>query len=154
MWQELQCCLKWRETATLGIGTPVAMSSHMERPNRSALIEEVVGCAIEVHKVLGPGLLESAYDECLAHELHAKGLEFRRHVAVPVLYKGMRLNYGFRADYIVREALLLELKSVDAIAGIHYAQVLTYLRLTGLRHGLLLNFNSIRLVQGMRSIVL
>lgn len=102
----------------------------------------IIGAAIEVHRVLGPGLLESAYEECLCHELSATGLSFKRQTPLPVVYKGVRLDCGYRMDVVVEKAIILELKCVDHIPPVHEAQLLTYLRLSGLRVGLLLNFSS------------
>ena len=111
----------------------------MEKPH--LITGNIIGAAIEVHKVLGPGLLESAYEECLCYELHQRGLEFRRQVELPVLYKEVALDCGYRLDVIVRGTVLLELKSVDKIHPIHEAQLLTYMRLARVQVGLLLNFN-------------
>jgi GxxExxY protein len=121
--------------------------------NRNPLVEKVIGCAIEVHRAIGPGLLESAYAVCLAHELQIQGIAFVRDVAVPIVYKGVRLGCVYRADFVVEGALLIELKSVEQIQPIHHAQVLTYLKLLDLHHGLLLNFNARRLVDGLRSLL-
>jgi GxxExxY protein len=105
--------------------------------------------AIEVHRNLGPGLLESAYEECLCHELHLRGLDFKRQVALPLLYKGLKLDCGYKLDLIVQDQVILELKAVDKLLPIHEAQLLTYLRLTGKRVGLLINFNVPLLTQGI-----
>jgi GxxExxY protein len=101
----------------------------------------VIGAAIEVHKVLGPGLLESAYEECLCHELQLRKISFERQKALPVRYKGVQLNCGYRLDVLVDNAIVLELKSCDRLEPIHHAQLLTYLKLTNFSVGLLLNFN-------------
>jgi GxxExxY protein len=113
----------------------------------------VIGCAIAVHRDLGPGLLESAYETCLCFELGRAGIAFERQVPVPVVYQGERLDAGFRADVIVENALLIEVKAVQAIAAVHEAQILTYLRLGGYPVGLLLNFNTVRLRDGLRPFV-
>lgn len=105
------------------------------------LTEQIIGAAIEVHKKLGPGLLESAYEECLCYELSQRSLSFERQLALPVNYKGIRLDCGFVADIVVENRVLIELKAIDAIHPIHEAQLLTYLRITGIRVGLLMNFN-------------
>jgi len=118
------------------------------------LSNRVIGCAIEVHKHLGPGLLESAYQQCLAYELQQHSLEVACQVAVPVRYKGTELDCGYRIDMLVENQLILELKSVEHLAGIHEAQLLTYLRITGLKIGLLMNFNTTRLKDGVRRFVL
>ncbi len=121
---------------------------------RDALTEKVIGLAIEVHRALGPGLLESVYEECLCFELRQAGISFRRQVPLPVLYKEVRLEIGYRIDFIVEEQLIVELKTVERLAPIHEAQLLTYLRLTGLKTGLILNFNSALLRDGIKRMVL
>ncbi|HYN10397.1 MAG TPA: GxxExxY protein [Vicinamibacterales bacterium] len=121
---------------------------------RSALAGRVIGCAIEVHQQIGPGLLESAYDSCLTHEFTLNGIGFCRDVAVPILYKGTTVSCAHRADFVVENELLVELKSVERLQPIHQAQVLTYMRLLSLRQGLLINFNVHRLVDGLRSLLL
>lgn len=108
---------------------------------RDQLSDAVIGAAIEVHRVLGPGLLESAYEECLCRELTLREVSFERQVPLPVVYKEVKLDCGYRMDIVVSKALVVEVKSVDAIAPIHEAQLLTYLKLSGIRVGLLLNFN-------------
>jgi GxxExxY protein len=101
----------------------------------------VIGAAIEVHKTLGPGLLESTYERCMCHELGLRGLSFERQKELPVPYKGMQLDCGYRLDIVVENAIVIELKSCDKIEDIHRAQLLTYLRISGFSLGLLLNFN-------------
>ena len=118
------------------------------------LTEKVIGFAIEVHRQLGPGLLESAYEECLCYELGQGGLTFRRQVPLPVVCKAIRLDCGYRIDVVVEEQVILELKTVERLMPIHEAQILTYLKLSGLHTGLLLNFNSAVLKDGMRRIML
>jgi len=105
------------------------------------LTEAIIGAAIDVHRELGPGLLESAYEECLCHELHLRGLRFQRQVDLPVIYKGLKLDCGYKLDVVVDEQVIIELKSIEKILPIHHAQLLTYLRLSGKRIGLLMNFN-------------
>ena len=109
----------------------------------------IIGAAIEVHRNLGPGLLESAYEECLCHELHLRGLDCKRQVPLPLLYKGLKLDCGYKIDLIVQDEVLLELKAVERLLPIHEAQLLTYLKLTGKRVGLLINFNVPLLTQGI-----
>src|SRR5208283_5725363 len=104
------------------------------------LTHEIIGAAIEVHRTLGPGLLESAYEECLARELAVKGLRFERQEPVPVTYKDVKLECGYRIDLLVEERVVVELKSVEALPRVTEAMVLTYLRLSGCRIGLLINF--------------
>lgn len=110
----------------------------------------IIGCAIEVHKALGPGLLESAYHRCLKRKFAIRGIQFVSEAPIPIVYKGDVLESGFRADFIVQGRILLELKSVESITKVHYAQVLTYLKLTNLRMGLLINFNVTSLRHGLR----
>ncbi|MGR9015018.1 MAG: GxxExxY protein, partial [Gammaproteobacteria bacterium] len=114
----------------------------------------VIGCAIEVHKTLGPGLLESTYEQCLAHEFHLAGLSFARQKPLPVNYKGVVMECGYRLDLIIENTLIVELKSVDKLLRIHEAQILTYLRLTHLSVGLLINFNEVMLKNGIKRFVL
>lgn len=118
------------------------------------LTEQIIGAAIDVHRVLGPGLLESAYEECLAWELTERQVPFARQVALPVVYKGAKLDCGYRIDLIVADAVVVEVKCVSQIAPVHEAQLLTYLKLGGWRVGLLLNFNVSVLRDGIRRRVL
>lgn len=117
------------------------------------LTEQVIGAAIEVHRALGPGLLESAYRECLCHELKLKGIPFRREGSLPLNYKGMTLDGGYRLDLLVANTVLLELKAVAKLLPIHEAQLLTYLRLQSLQIGLLINFNVAVLRNGIKRLV-
>ena len=118
--------------------------------NKDPLTGKVIGCAIEVHRFLGPGLLESTYEQCLARELHLQGIEFKPQVPIPVEYKGISLDCGYRIDVLVEEELILELKVVEEIKGIHEAQILTYMKLANISKGLLLNFNVEMLRDGIR----
>lgn len=118
------------------------------------LSNRVIGFALEVHRHLGPGLLESTYRQCLAHEASLAGVPFQLEQPIPVEYKGVRLDCGYRADLIVDDALLVELKAVDSLLPIHQAQILTYMRLAGIRTGLLINFNVELLKDGIRRFVL
>jgi GxxExxY protein len=113
----------------------------------------IIGAAIEVHRSLGPGLLESAYEECLCRELSLRQLAFERQRVLPLEYKGVKLDCGYRVDLLVAEMVLVELKSVEAILPIHEAQVLTYLKLGGWQLGLLINFNVVALKNGVRRLV-
>ena len=126
------------------------MNHRVTEAQRDPLTERVIGAAIEVHRSLGPGLLESAYEECLCYELHVAGLTYRRQVDLPVTYKSVRLDCGYRMDLVVEERLVMELKTVEKILPIHEAQLLTYLRLSGIRTGLLVNFNTPALRQGLK----
>jgi GxxExxY protein len=118
------------------------------------LTEQVIGCAIEVHRHLGPGLLESAYEECLCYELKHNDFSIQRQVPLPVVYKAVKLDCGYRIDIIVERRLILELKAVERLMPIHEAQVLTYMRLCGVATGLLLNFNTPVLKDGIRRLML
>ena len=117
------------------------------------LSSKIIGSAIEVHKALGPGLLESVYEECLCHELSLKGFSFERQKLLPVEYKGKQLDCGYRLDVVVEKAIIIELKSCERIEPIHKAQLLTYLRLSGLQLGLLLNFNTLVMRDGIVRVV-
>jgi GxxExxY protein len=119
-----------------------------------SLSNKAIGCAIEVHRELGPGLLESAYETCLAHELSRAGIRFALQVPVPVVYKGVLLECGYRIDVLVEDELVVEIKAVTEILGIHEAQILTYLKLAKLKTGLLINFNVPTLKQGIKRFVL
>jgi GxxExxY protein len=134
---------------TEGTERPLAGRVEVDR-----LTEAIIGAAIEVHRALGPGLLESAYEECLAHELGLRGLPFERQVALPVTYKGVRLDAGYRLDLVVARSVVVELKAVQAIEPIHEAQLLSYLRLGGWKVGLLINFHVPVLKDGIRRRVL
>ena len=116
---------------------------------KDAFTGKVIACAIEVHRVLGPGLLENTYQQCLAHELQLCGIAFKLEHPMPVEYKGMHLDCGYRIDLFVEDRLILELKSVQEISGIHKAQLLTYMKLSGVTTGLLINFNVTQLVDGI-----
>lgn len=113
------------------------------------ITEQVIGCAIDVHKQLGPGLLESAYEECLFYELNNKELNVKKQLALPLVYKEVRLDVGYRIDLMVEDKVILEIKSVDAIADIHKAQLMTYMKLANIKLGLLINFNVTRLKDGI-----
>jgi GxxExxY protein len=113
-----------------------------------------IDAALQVHKALGPGLLESAYEHCLAHEISRRGLPVQRQAALPIVYEGEKLDAGYRLDLIVDGSVIVEIKSVDALAPIHEAQVLTYLKLSGSRIGLLMNFNVVLFKHGLKRFVL
>ena len=114
------------------------------------LSSKVIGAAIEVHKHLGPGLLESAYEECLCHELGLRGILYERQKELPIQYKNRKLDCGYRLDMVVEGAIILELKACERLELIHEAQLLTYLKLSGCRIGLLMNFNVLRLIDGLK----
>lgn len=117
---------------------------------KDPLTGRVIGCAIEVHRELGPGLLESTYEKCLAYEMTVANIPYRVQVDLPVKYKGMNIDCGYRIDMLVDERLILELKSVETLQPIHEAQLLTYLKLSGIKTGLLMNFNVKRLINGIK----
>lgn len=114
----------------------------------------VLDSAFAVHRALGPGLLESAYEACLAEELHRAGLRVKRQVGLPVAYGDVRVDVGYRLDLLVEDSVVVEVKSIDALASIHSAQVLTYLRFSGVRLGYLMNFNTVLLKTGLRRLIL
>ena len=129
------------------------MLHHGDTETRSKLLHEdltesVIGAAIEVHRALGPGLLESAYEECLCHELRLRNLAFQRQVPLPVEYKGVKLDCGYRLDLLVQNVLILEIKCLEHVLPVYEAQLLTYLKMTGKRVGLILNFNTLVLTRG------
>jgi GxxExxY protein len=117
---------------------------------RDPLTQKVIGCAIEVHRYLGPGLLESTYQQCLARELRLAGIKFEVEAAIAVEYKGVTLNCGYRVDLLIEQELIVELKAVDQILSIHEAQLITYIKLAEVPTGLLLNFNVKYLKDGIR----
>ncbi len=118
------------------------------------LSRRVIGCCIEVHRLLGPGLLESAYATCLAHELHLQRIEYKKEWHLPLVYKDIELDCGYRLDFLVEDALVIELKSVEKLLPIHEAQLLSYLKLSGKRTGLLINFNESLVRNGIKRKVL
>ena len=122
-------------------------------PTVNLLTERIIGAAIEVHKALGPGLLESAYEECLAHEFAVANISFERQVPLPVRYKSVELDCGYRLDFLVDKTVVLELKAVEVLHAIYEAQLLTYLRLGGWPVGLLINFNVPVLRKGIKRMV-
>ncbi|MGB8734408.1 MAG: GxxExxY protein [Candidatus Sulfotelmatobacter sp.] len=129
--------------------TTEAQRHRENEDNKDPRTSPIIGAAIEVHRQLGPGLLESAYEECLCHELRLRGIDFRRQVDLPVEYKGLKLDCGYRLDLIVREEVVVELKCVEKVLPVHEAQLLTYMRLTCSTVGLLINFNVSQLTQGI-----
>jgi GxxExxY protein len=132
----------------LSVTKEAGVNYDMQRINR--LTEQVIGAAIEVHRNLGPGLLESVYESCLAYELKQRALAFERQKALPLVYKAMRLDQGYRIDLLVEKQVVVELKVVEALTPVHEAQVLSYLKLSGCPIGLLMNFNVKLLTQGLR----
>ena len=125
-----------------GIFTTESQRHRENEPTQDLRTSSIIAAAIEVHRSLGPGLLESAYEECLCHELHLRGQEFQRQVNLPVSYKGILLDCGYKMDLVVEGTVVLELKCVEKILPVHEAQLLTYMKLSGKRVGLLINFNT------------
>ena len=117
------------------------------------LTEEIIGAAIEVHRTLGPGLLESAYETCLSFELAERGLDVERQKPTPVVYKGTRLDAGYRLDLLVEDQVIVEVKAIDQLAPVHQAQLLSYLKLSGCKVGLLINFNVQVLKNGIKRLI-
>lgn len=132
-------------------GAEVISAPRVSRLNQ--LTEQIIGAAIEVHRQTGPGLMESVYEECLCYELSRLGLAFQRQVHLPVSYKGVKLDCGFIMDLLVEDIVVLELKTVDQLLPIHFAQLLTYLKLSGKKVGLLINFNEPVLTKGLKRLV-
>src|SRR4051794_18954446 len=114
------------------------------------ITETVIGCAIEVHKQLGPGLLESTYEACLFYELINKGLDVKRQLGLPLVYKEIKMEQGYRIDLLIENLVVIEVKSIDGICDIHIAQTLTYLKLSGAKIGLILNFNVLKMTDGIK----
>jgi GxxExxY protein len=127
--------------------------SGMDSADLDELTERIIGCAIAVHRVLGPGLLESTYEACLAHELDKHGLHVAKQKEIPITYKSVKLDCGYRVDLLVNDTVILELKSIERLQPIHKAQLITYLRLAGKPLGLLMNFNEPLLKDGIARLV-
>jgi len=121
--------------------------------HENEISEKIIGCAIEVHKALGPGLLESAYEECLFYEIRQTGLKVEKQKPLPLIYKEVKLEVGYRLDLVVENKVIIEVKSVEALNDIHTAQVLTYLKISGFKLGLLMNFNVLRVKEGIKRLV-
>ena len=121
--------------------------------SENEISSKIIGAAIEVHKQLGPGLLESTYETCLAYELKQMELDVKQQQALPVVYKEVKLDAGYRIDLLIENKVIIEIKSVEALADIHTAQLLTYLKLKDLKLGLLINFNSVRVIDGLKRIL-
>jgi GxxExxY protein len=125
----------------------------MEEEELNALTQQILGCAYKVHTGLGPGLLESAYEECLYYEMHKAGLKVKRQIDIPLSYEEVKLSVGFRLDLIVEDKVIVEVKAIEAFKDIHTAQVLTYLKLTNCKVGLLINFNVPSLKLGIKRLI-
>ena len=123
------------------------------RRDENRIGELILGCALKVHKAIGPGLLESAYEACLAHEFEKAGLTYKRQIALPVFYDGQRIDAGYRLDLLVEDLVVIEVKAIEQIAEIHRAQLLSYLKLGGHRLGYLLNFNVPKMKDGICRLV-
>ena len=117
------------------------------------LTQIIIGCAIDVHRQLGPGLLESAYQECLRYELEQYGLDIKKEVPMPIVYKEVKLNHGYRIDLLVENKVVIELKAVESLTDVHLAQTLTYLRLGDFKLGLILNFHTLVLRKGIKRVI-
>lgn len=124
-----------------------------ERERLNQITEGIIGAAIQVHRALGPGLLESAYEACLAFELNKRGLEAEQQKPQPLVYEGVKLDCGYRIDLLIERSVVIEVKSIDKLAPIHEAQILSYLKLSGCKVGLLINFNVTVLKEGIRRFV-
>ena len=129
---------------------PQSCTEHMEDND---IINLIIGSAIEVHKTLGPGLLESAYQECLSYELKNKNLQVKKEVALPVVYKDVKLDHGYRIDLLVEDRIVIELKTVEHFTDVHFTQILTYLKLGGYDLGLLINFHTSLLKNGIKRFI-
>ncbi len=132
------------------MGEPLRTQSALRIIENDALTGEVIGCAIEVHRQFGPGLLETTYQQCLAHELNQKKINFKLEHQLPVIYKGIKIDCGYRIDMLVENQLIIELKAVETLKGIHEAQLLTYMKLSQIHTGLLINFNVNLLKTGIK----
>ncbi len=121
--------------------------------NENEISQLVIGLCIKVHKKLGPGLLESSYEECLCYELSKNNLKFSRQQTIPIIYDEIKLDHGFRADIIIENKVIVEIKSIETLQPVHSAQLLTYLRLTDIKLGLLINFNTYLIKEGIKRIV-
>ena len=129
------------------------MQSTQEKIVENEISQLIIGCAIKVHSALGPGLLESAYEECLYYELVKEGLKVEKQKALPLIYEEIRLDVGYRLDLIVEDKVIIEIKACEALNDVHLAQVLTYLKLSKVKLGLLINFNVSRVKDGIKRVV-
>ena len=149
----MQSCPKIVRENRTNSGLWLALNRRMTLQS-SPLVQSVIASAIDVHAALGPGLLESSYRQCIAREFDLRAIRFEAEVAIPLTYKGLRLDCGYRVDFVVDASLVVELKAVEKVLPIHHAQTLTYLKLLKVRQGLILNFNVPRLVDGVKSFLL
>jgi GxxExxY protein len=121
---------------------------------RSPVVEKILSCAIAVHRELGPGLLESSYERCFSYECTLRGIQFRSQVPLPIIYREIRIDCGYRLDFLIEDSVIVEIKSVERLLPLHQAQLIAYLKLAGCHRGLLINFNVPRLMDGVKSILL
>jgi GxxExxY protein len=126
-----------------------AIGAHLENLGRI-----IVDSGLKVHRALGPGLVASAYEACLAHELHTRGVSFLRQVALPIIYEGVKLDAGYRLDILVENSIIIEIRAVDTLSRVHDAQIITYLKLSGCRLGFLMNFNVALFKHGLKRMIL
>jgi GxxExxY protein len=129
------------------------MQSAQEKIVENEISQLIIGCAIKVHTALGPGLLESAYEECLYYELVKEGLKVEKQKALPLIYEEIKLDVGYRLDLIVEDKVIIEIKACEGLNDVHLAQVLTYLKLSDVKLGLLINFNVTRVKDGIKRVV-
>jgi GxxExxY protein len=146
-------CLLWNSYITKDTKQSQKTQSKMHQLSENELSNTILGCAIEVHRQLGPGLLESAYRECLYYELAKAGLDVQKEKPMPIIYKEVKLDHGYRMDLLVNNMVVVEIKTVEAFTGVHTAQVLTYLKLGGYKLGLLLNFHVTTLKSGIKRVI-
>ena len=148
-------CLQQKESYKKKRITAENRRIHRELRNmiENQITEKIIGCAIKVHKNLGPGLLESAYQECLFYELKKAGLKVEKEKPLPLIYEEVKLECGYRMDLLVEDKIIVEIKSVEALNDIHLAQVLTYLKLNDSKIGLLINFNVLQLIKGVKRVI-
>jgi GxxExxY protein len=140
----------WQENCT---SKPMIKMTNNKQNELDSLASQIIGAAIEVHKNLGPGLLESTYETCLAHELEINGIKAASQVYLPIKYKNVELDAGYRIDLLIEESIIVELKAVESLHRNHTAQILAYLKLSGIQLGLLINFNVPQLIQGLKRYV-
>lgn len=136
-----------------GGNSPLRAAERIPELLENEITEIIIGCAIKVHKALEPGLLESAYEECLSYELNKTSLTILRQRPLPLIYEEVKLACGYRADFSVNNKVVIEVKSIDALSDIHLAQILTYLKLANCKVGLLINFNVLKLMDGLRRVI-
>jgi GxxExxY protein len=137
----------------MGINQNRVIYAHEQYPEKD-LTEKIIGAAIEVHRHLGPGLLESIYQACMEKELELQNIQYESQKSLPVDYKGLKLDIGYRLDLLIENKIIVEIKTVDSISPVHEAQMLTYLKLTNIKVGLLINFNVPTLIKGVKRLVL